>query len=141
MGAYEQWSNLTPAEKAVIASMAANPLTLPKIPFIKMSKDTAYNETIRRFGRNGRNDRTDAFRHCFWSSVLSRDIGFYWAKLFTDAHETNPDNPADEKEMDLHNNSVGLKIGFYYFIPDSNTSLSDKCFRALENGELKVINP
>lgn len=141
MGAYEQWSNLTPAEKAVIASMAANPLTAVKIPFIKMSKDTAFNETIRRFGRNGRNDRTDAFRHCFWSSVLSRDIGYFWAKAFTDAHETNPDNPADEKEMDLHNNSVGLKIGFYYFIPDSNTNLSDKCNKALENGELKIINP
>lgn len=141
MGAYEQWSNLTPAEKAVIAAMMSNPLTVPKVPLIKMSKDTAYNETIRRFGRNGRNDRTDAFRHCFWSSVLSRDIGYFWAKAFTDAHETNPDNPADEKEMDLHNNSVGLKIGFYYFIPDSNTSLSDKCNKALENGELKILNP
>src|SRR5688572_20220382 len=125
MGAYEQWSNLTPAEKAVIAAMASNPLTMAKIPFIKMSKDTAYNETIKRFGRNGRNDRTDAFRHCFWSSILSRDIGYFWAKAFTDAHETNPDNPADEKEMDLHNNSVGLKIGFFYFIPDSDTNLSD----------------
>jgi len=141
MGAYEQWSNLTPAEKMVITAMMSNPLTVVKVPLIKMSKDTAYNETIRRFGRNGRNDRTDAFRHCFWSSVLSRDIGYYWAKLFTDAHETNPDNPADEKEMDLHNNSVGLKIGFYYFIPDSNTNLSDKCNKALENGELKVLNP
>ena len=141
MGAYEQWQHLTPAEKAVIAAMLSNPLTAPKVPLIKMSKDTAFNETVRRFGRNGRNDRTDAFRHCFWSSVLSRDIGYYWAKLFTDAHETNPDNPPDEKEMDLHNNSVGLKIGFYYFIPDSNTSLSDKCNKALENGELKVINP
>lgn len=141
MGAYEQWSNLTPAEKAVIAAMAANPLTATKIPFIKLSKDTAFNETVRRFGRNGRNDRTDAFRHCFWSSVLSRDIGYFWAKAFTDAHETNPDNPADEKEMDLHNNSVGLKIGFFYFIPDSDTNLSDKCNKALENGELKILNP
>ncbi len=141
MGAYEQWSNLTPAEKMVIAAMGSNPLTIVKIPLIKMSKDTAFNETVRRFGRNGRNDRTDAFRHCFWSSVLSRDIGYYWAKLFTDAHETNPDNPAGEKEMDLHNNSVGLKIGFFYFIPDSDTNLSDKCNKALENGELKVLNP
>ena len=141
MGAYEQWQRLTPAEKAVIASMASNPLTAVKIPLIKMSKDTAFNETTRRFGFNGRNDQSDAFRHCFWSSVLSRDIGYFWAKAFTDAHETNPDNPPDEKEMDLHNNSVGLKIGFYYFIPDSNSSLSDKCYKALQNGELKVINP
>ena len=141
MGVYEQFSNLTPAEKAVIASMAANPITAVKIPFIKLSKDTAFSETTRRFGFNGRNDQSDAFRHCFWSSVLSRDIGYFWAKAFTDAHETNPDNPANEKEMDLHNNSVGLKIGFYYFIPDSNSSLSDKCYKALQNGELKVLAP
>jgi len=141
MGMYEQWSNLTPAEKAVIAAMASNPLTATKIPFIKLSKDTAFNETTRRFGFNGRNDESDAFRHCFWSSVLSRDIGYFWAKAFTDAHETNPNNPPDEKEMDLHNNSVGLKIGFFYFIPDSNGSLSDKCYKALQNGELKVIAP
>jgi hypothetical protein len=38
MGLYDQWSNLTPAEKAVIASMAANPITAVKIPFIKLSK-------------------------------------------------------------------------------------------------------
>lgn len=141
MGAYEQWGKLTPAEKAVIASMASNPLTVHKIPLIKMSKDTAFNETTARFGYNGHNDRSDAFRHCFWSAILSRDIGYYWAKLFTDAHETKPDQPAEEKEMDLHNNSVGLKLGFYYFIPDSDASLSDKCFKALQNGELKVLTP
>lgn len=141
MGAYEQWSRLTPAEKAVIASMGANPLTAIKIPLVKMSKDTAFNETTSRFGYNGHNDRSDAFRHCFWSAVLARDIGYYWAKAFTDAHESNPGQPPEEKEMDLHNNSVGLNIGFHYFIPDSNSSLSDKCFKALQNGELKVLNP
>ncbi|MBK7707905.1 MAG: hypothetical protein IPN69_05260 [Acidobacteria bacterium] len=141
MGAYEQWERLTPAEKAVIASMASNPLTMAKIPLIKMSKDTAFAETTSRFGSNGHNDRSDAFRHCFWSAILSRDIGYYWAKSFTTAHESNPGQPPEEKEMDLHNNSVGLNIGFYYFIPDSNTALSDKCFKALQNGELKVLVP
>jgi hypothetical protein len=139
MGAYEQWNNLTPAEKVVIANLTLrNPLA-PLI--IKNSKDVAFNETTAKFGYNGRNDKSDAFRHCFWSATLARDLGYFGAKLFTDAHETNPDNPPDEKEMDLHNNSVGLQIGFHYFIPDSNTALSDKCFKALQNGELKVIAP
>ena len=49
--------------------------------------------------------------------------------------------PADEKEMDLHNNGVGLGIGTYYFIPDSDKSLSEQCYKALQNGKLKVIKP
>jgi hypothetical protein len=139
MGAYEQWNKLTPAEKAVIAAMAATDPV--KVALVKASKDKAFNETINRFGFNGHNDQSDAFRHCFWSASLSRDIGYFWAKAFTDAHETSPGQPADEKAMDLHNNSVGLSIGFYYFIPDSDKSLSEKCYKALQNGELKVLNP
>ncbi len=136
MGMYDQWGQLTPAEKGVIAGMG-----LIKAALVKMSKDTAFNEAVRRFGYQGHNDKCDAFRHCFWSAVLARDIGSFWAKLFTDAHETKEGQPPEEKEMDLHNNAVGLKIGFYYFIPDSNDTLSEKCFQALQNGELKVIKP
>lgn len=139
MGVYEQWTNLTPAEKAVIAALTLRNPAAPLI--IKNSKDVAFDETTAKFGYNGRNDKSDAFRHCFWSATLARDLGYFGAKMFTDAHETNPANPPDEKAMDLHNNSVGLKIGLYYFIPDSNPALSDKCFKALQNGELKVIAP
>lgn len=139
MGAYDQWKKMTPAEQAVIAWLASNPLTAWKVLVIKASKDKAFNETTRRFGFNGHNDRSDAFRHCFWSATLSRDIGLLTAKMFTDAHETNPGQPADEKEMDLHNNSVGMKIGTFFFFPDSDTSLSEKCFNALQGGELKVL--
>jgi hypothetical protein len=141
MGAYEQWEQLTPAEKAVIAALAVTPGGEFKVLLIKKSKDTAYNETKSRFGYNGHNDKSDAFRHCFWSAVLSRDIGKFWAKAFTDAHETAPGQPAAEKEMDLHNNSVGLDIGFYYFIADSNDTLSHRCYQALQDGKLKVLKP
>jgi hypothetical protein len=134
MGAYESWNELTPAEKAVIVAMG--PI---KAVFVKKSKDTAFNETSRRFGYNGHNDKSDAFRHCFWSSILSRDIGYFWAKAFTDAHETKEGQPPEEKAMDLHNNSVGLEIGFYYFIPDSNKALSDQCYKALQDGKLKSL--
>lgn len=141
MGVYEQWNDLTPAEKGVLAAMGSSLLTAPKIILIKQSKDTAFNETKSRFGYNGHNDKSDAFRHCFWSAILSRDIGSWWAKAFTDAHETKAGQPPEEKKMDLHNNSVGLDIGFFYFIPDSNKSLSGQCFKALQDGKLKVLNP
>lgn len=139
MGVYESWKELTPGEKAIIASLAA---TSPhKVLLIKQSKDTAYNETQRVFGRNGLNDESDAFRHCFWSAILARGIGYFWAKGFTDAHESKPGNDPAQKAMDLHNNSVGLKIGFYYFLPESNKALSKQCYDALKAGKLKVISP
>lgn len=139
MGVYDSFNELTPAEKAVIAALAVkNPAG---VLAIKNSKTTAFNETTRRFGYNGHNDKSDAFRHCFWSAILSRDIGFYWAKAFTSAHETKPGQPTDEKAMDLHNNSVGLDIGFFYFIPDSNVALSEMCYKALLDGKLTVLNP
>jgi hypothetical protein len=133
MSVYDQWSNLTPAEKVYIGLHPEHAL------IIKNSKDTAFNETSRRFGHNGHNDRTDAFRHCFWSAILARDIGYMNALWFTTAHESGPGNPPDEKAMDLHNNGVGAKIGRWWFFPDSNATLSDKCNQALEDGKLTVL--
>jgi hypothetical protein len=103
---------------------------------IKESKETAYAETRRRFGRNGHNDRSDAFRHCFWSALLSRDIGYGAALRFTTAHESSPTNDPAERAMDLHNNTVGLKIGR---AKGSNQSLSQRCMAALNAGQLKVL--
>lgn len=139
MGVYDQWKAMTPAEKAVLTAMAVH--SPVKVVLVKASKDKAYNETTQRFGYNGHNDKSDAFRHCFWSATLSRDIGYFWAKAFTDAHETATGQPVAEKEMDLHNNGVGLDLGFHYFIPDSDKSLSQQCYTALQGGKLKVIAP
>jgi len=129
--AYEEFSKLTPAEKVFIATHPLQAMT------IKGSKGTAFNETQKRFGVNGHNDSTDAFRHCFWSAILSRDIGYLNAWEFTTAHESDPNNPADEKKMDLHNNSVGLKIGNALpFFGKSNAELSNLCYMALIQGKL-----
>jgi hypothetical protein len=43
--------------------------------------------------------------------MLARDLGYQNALQFTNAHESDPRNPPQEKAMDLHNNSVGLSIG------------------------------
>jgi hypothetical protein len=46
MGVYEQWNNLTPAEKAVITALT---LRNPAVPLIvKNSKDVAFNETTAK---------------------------------------------------------------------------------------------
>lgn len=102
---------------------------------IKAAVKRAVDETQRRFGGNNWNDAGDAFRHCFWSAILSRDLGYMHALRYTTAHETFPGNPAKEKAMDMHNNAIGLKIGR---AGGSDQILSDRCAAAMRSGELKV---
>ncbi|OIJ40934.1 DUF6973 domain-containing protein [Massilia timonae] len=98
---------------------------------------TATDETKRLFGRHDHNGQGDAFRHCFWSAILCREIGYNNALRYTSAHEDFPENPPEEKAMDLHNNAVGLSIGR---IPTSNQLLGQLCISALRSGRLKVLS-
>lgn len=127
---YEQYQQLTPKEQAYLRDNPHHAMIL------KDARETAFAETIRRFRRNGRNDKSDAFRHCFWSAMLARDIGYQDAMRFTTAHESSPKNRLEEKRMDLHNNRVGLHIGFS---KGSNDILSARCMAALRAGKLKVL--
>ncbi len=130
--AYEQYDVLTDAEKSYFK------LHPHHIKTIKDSKKTAYDETKKRFGFNRRNDKSDAFRHCFWSAILAKDIGYKHALEFTTAHESAPKNDPHEKIMDLHNNAIGVHIGLS---KQSNKTLSEYCFNALMAGRLKVLRP
>mgnify|MGYP007019858594 FL=1 len=79
--------------------------------------DEAADWTQYKFGYNGHNDKTDAFRHAAWNIWI---IGFtsdsFWAEVWTSAHELGAINqPQIEYEMDMHNNSIGR---LYAFIND-----------------------
>ncbi|KKD00973.1 DUF6973 domain-containing protein [Photobacterium halotolerans] len=130
MSALKQYDRLTDAEKDYVKS---NPF---HVFSIKSAKEKAFEETSREFGKNGRNDASDAFRHCFWSALMARELGYMNAQRFTNAHESSPDNPFMEKKMDLHNNDVGLCIGAR---GGSDRSLSNACMAALQGGELMII--
>lgn len=137
---YEQWERLTLMEKLYITSHPQHAYA------IKASKGKAYSETKNRFSYNGRNDASDAFRHCYWSSILSRELGFFNALDFTASHESGDKNPQAEKNMDLHNNLVGLKIGkqFIHVSPgvgawiESDKELAGRCYKAYTNGQLQI---
>ncbi len=122
--------NLTDGEKDYVKSHPWN------AAIISWNKEVAVDETVRRFGKNGHNDSSDAFRHCFWSALLARDIGAADAKEFTDLHESSPLNPIREKTMDIHNNKIGISIGSK---GGSDGSISEACYKALTGGKLKVI--
>lgn len=101
---------------------------------IKECQDDAERETEQRFGYNGRNDETDAFRHCMWSGLISKRISHSEAMKFTTMHEMQDGNDFAEKSMDLHNNKVGAEIGQNV---GSERSIADECYKAIQQGKLK----
>lgn len=129
------FSGLTPAEKVYLI---AHPHHLSTI---RDAADKALREARRLFpGRAQHNGTGDAFRHCFWSSLLARDIGVANASQFTTAHEAYSANPPDERAMDLHNNSVGHEIGRYN-PRATDAGLSMLCKSALDAGKLLTVPP
>ncbi|UJR34554.1 hypothetical protein I4U23_027330 [Adineta vaga] len=64
------------------------------------------------------NDEADAFRHCFWSALMTIYIGVTQAKIVGDNHEYLNDNPQNERHMDLYNNAIGLQVGLKTGTPD-----------------------
>lgn len=122
------YSTLTEGEKRYVKRHPVNAYKISEC------KNKAVAETRKRFGHNGRNDRSDAFRHCFWSALLAREIGYQQALEFTTLHESQPGNELKEKIMDLHNNSVGADIGRN---GGSDEMLSLRSIEALKQGKLR----
>jgi hypothetical protein len=126
------FTKLTPQEKAFLI------LNVDLVMTIDANADKALLEARKRFpDKRLHNDEGDAFRHCYWSALLARDIGFSKAKKFLDAHESPCDNPVGEKMMDLTNNEVGLRIGVS-LQGQTDEVLSRACYTALISGKLVV---
>lgn len=105
-----------------------------KIFLIKKITDIAFLETKNRFPKVKRphNNKADAFRHCYWSALLVKELGYMNAKEFTDIHEEGrKDNPVAEKKMDLHNNKIGLELG-KFVSTKSNQKIADACFEVIQ---------
>ena len=69
------------------------------------------------------------------------DAGLYssLAEEYGNAHENKPDNNINEKQMDLHNNSVGYYLGNQAIINGwSEEELLNNVIDAANNGKLKI---
>ncbi len=102
MTIYTKYKNLHTAERDFLWS---HPLAAADF---NSNATTALDEATKRFSHNGSGD---AFRHCFWSAMNTRDQSKELAKKFGDAHEDFDGNPTNEKIMDTFNNGVGYEIG------------------------------
>jgi len=101
-------------------------------------------ETIARFPilGNGRNNQSDAFRHCFFNAMNSRDTMDAVARLFSDAHESEvPPNLDLEVQMDKFNNYKGHLIGMDAAIDVPDSFLADIAFNLMLNGTLVMLAP
>ncbi len=71
------------------------------------------------------NGPMDAFRHCYWSCEMSRNIGPFNALNVGDIHEDcDKRNKCEEREMDLHNNAVGVILS----LEMNKASCEEICF-------------
>ncbi len=88
----------------------------------------------------------DAFRHAYWSAMMTSRFGADFADRFTTAHEGTidlvtglPNNSGDREAMDLYNNEVGRRIALEN--PDASWDrLADLTMQALSDGRLIVID-
>lgn len=127
-----QYYKLNEKEKSILLN---HPLEALKI---KEATSKAMSETQFRFGPgNHDGNSANAFRHCYWSTLLARDVGYELALKFTNTHEDIPGNKPKDKNMDLYNNAVGLKIGRDQY--KSDPVLAEECRSALVRGKLKTL--
>lgn len=92
------------------------------IPTLQATKETVkVCDDLFQHRHHGHN-RTNAFRHALWTFLLcekcykvskSEEKCASWAKKISDLHEKLSPNEVLEKEMDLHNNKVGIDLYLY----------------------------
>ena len=142
-GIYGEFKELTFQEKVLTGLYPLQAI------IINSNREKADNFTKQFMGFSGLNDKSDAFRHCFFNAINQRDCGYDLvygslaniAKLFGDAHESETPSQRDlEKQMDLWNNYLG-----YHLITNNsatsnvNNDIADKVKQYVNNGLLKYI--
>lgn len=96
----------------------------------KKANDAAYKRYTRESLWKGNGD---AFRHTYWNVLNRRSVGESFAKLFSDAHESEDPNGID-KTMDLRNNKIGIDLG-------KHTNNPETVVKYVNNGWLwRIVN-
>jgi hypothetical protein len=133
---YVPQKGLMPSEHSLIAKYPKEALIIFK------AKLFAEAATDRLFGRSRNNDESDAFRHFVWAGLSAREAGLEKAKLFLEAHETNPGQAKNEKTMDLANNNSGMKAAsLLKDDPNFQEKLEKEALKLLKDKELSVLQP
>lgn len=122
---FDIWNRMNDFEKDTVRDIvSANPgqafvLKEAKEEAERWSKSVSYAftaeltpEQAEATARASRNDGpADALRHCCWSALLSSQLAYNDAMRVVMSHEFGPSEGSLASRMDIHNNSVGLRIG------------------------------
>lgn len=90
-------------------------------------------EIAKKYKWSLHNGGADAFRHCYWSGLMTSAYGTSVAKGFGDRHEEDPGQPKKEKDMDLNNNKKGRDW------VSAKEGIKERCIKGVKNGELKIL--
>ena len=141
--------HLSPAEKRFIRENTGVSL------MFYAAAQKASQEALKRYRGEGHNGRGDAFRHAYWSALMTRNAGLLMARRYGYAHEAVPPGdgihpvivgkgtmltqPRAEREMDEFNNAVGRAIGAAN--PTANDQeLAEQVNQALKGGRLRILS-
>jgi len=132
-----KWNRLNNKEKNIIRW----DVRFYKANDIEKNADAAFAMTEATFGKQGKGDESDAFRHAFWQATNTQDVGESFTRKWSDAHEYG--TPANEVKtdlyMDIHNNDVGIEIGKAN--PKATPEqLKDIILNRISKGDLLIIN-
>jgi len=107
------------------------------------NRPMANTVTIQKFGSNGLNDKSDAFRHAFFQAVNTVRVGADLTQQFSNAHETEvPSQLFKERSMDLYNNSVGIAFGQTQSYPASTPAMiANAIYIKVLNGDMLYLAP
>lgn len=133
----EKWNKLNNKEKNIIRW----DVQFYKANDIEKNADAALAMTKATFGRQGKGDESDAFRHAFWQAINTQDVGESFTRKWSDAHEygTPTDEVRTDLYMDIHNNDVGIEIGKAN--PNATPEeLRDIILDRISKGDLLIIN-
>jgi len=92
-------------------------------------------ETIAGDPRTLHNGLPDAFRHCYWSGLMTKEFGWETAKGFGDRHEYNDAQHPFEAEADFYNNRQGRVWA------QEVEDIGQRCLQGMQNGELRIVIP
>ena len=107
---YGRWERLNSKEKNIILWHD----DWYKAKDVYLNSMTAEKKTQEVWGGNYKGDESDAFRHALWSALNAQKVGKAFALKWSDAHEysTDKDEVDTDLVMDIHNNDIGVEIGF-----------------------------
>ena len=104
-----RWNTLNNKEKQIIRW----DVRFYKALSIEKNANAALEMTKKTYGKQGKGDESDAFRHAFWQATNVQSVGEDFTRKWSEAHEYS--TPSSEVRtdlyMDIHNNEIGIEIG------------------------------